>query len=202
MITIVDYGMGNLRSVQRALELYYPDISITSDSDVIEESQALVLPGVGAFGDAMEELKSRNLLQCLKQQIMMKSTLGICLGMQLLFERSEESPSVEGLGILKGEVKKLTPAGSVRVPHTGWNRLQPIKEPYFTGFAYFNHTYYCKPKSSDLILSWSLHGRKIPAIIFKDHILATQFHPEKSKETGQSILRYWTDLVKAQEEEL
>ena len=103
MITIVDYGMGNLRSVQKALELYYPEVQISSTRDSIEKADALVLPGVGAFGDAISELKERTLLQCLKKQILCKPTLGICLGMQLLFDRSEESPGIQGLGVIEGK---------------------------------------------------------------------------------------------------
>ncbi|MFX0091761.1 MAG: imidazole glycerol phosphate synthase subunit HisH [Candidatus Hodarchaeota archaeon] len=199
MIAIIDYGIGNLRSVQRALELYHSNVVITNERITIKEAQALVLPGVGAFGDAVSELKDRGLFQVLKQQIRKKRTLAICLGMQLLFERSEENPEAEGLGVLFGEVKKLTPSGLIRIPHTGWNRLYPINEPYFSGFAYFNHTFYCKPDFPGVILAHTLHGRRIPAIIAKESILATQFHPEKSKETGKRILHYWVNLVQSQE---
>lgn len=199
MICIIDYGLGNLQSVKKALEIYYPKIIISDDKSLISEAQALVLPGVGAFGDAVSELENRSLYQFLKEQIKNKRTLGICLGMQLMFEESEESPGVSGLGLLPGKVKKLTPSQSIRVPHTGWNRINPENEPYFSGFAYFNHTYYCEPASKDIILAWTLHGQRIPAIVSKGTILAVQFHPEKSKELGAQILDYWINLIKLEE---
>jgi len=195
MITIIDYGIGNLRSVQRSLNRYCSDVIISNERREIEKATGIVLPGVGAFGDAVEELKRKGLFTLLKQIIPTKSTLGICLGLQLLFENSEESPGVEGLGIFSGKVKKLTPTKSIRVPHTGWNRVIATKEPYFTGFAYFNHTYYCKPVEESNIIAFTLHGIRFGVIFKYGTILAIQFHPEKSKTIGESILKYWVDSL-------
>jgi len=195
MITIIDYGIGNLRSVQRSLNRYCSDVIISNERREIEKATGIVLPGVGAFGDAVEELKRKGLFTLLKQIIPTKPTLGICLGLQLLFENSEESPGVEGLGIFSGKVKKLTPTKSIRVPHTGWNRVIAMKEPYFTGFAYFNHTYYCKPVEESNIIAFTLHGIRFGVIFKYGTILAIQFHPEKSKTIGESILKYWVDSL-------
>ena len=191
MITIIDYGVGNLRSVQRALQRYYPDVIISSDVKQIENAKGIVLPGVGAFGDAIEELLQRGLLKVLKKIILGKPTLGICLGLQLLLDSSEESPGVDGLGIIPGKVKRLKATQSIRVPHIGWNRIIVRKEPYFSGFAYFNHTFYCDVFDTSSIIASSLHGIRFGAIFKYGTILATQFHPEKSKKIGDEILKYW-----------
>lgn len=191
MITIIDYGVGNLRSVQRALQRYYPDVIISSDVEQIENAKGIVLPGVGAFGDAIEELLQRGLLKVLKKIIPGKPTLGICLGLQLLLDSSEESPGVDGLGIIPGKVKRLKATQSIRVPHIGWNRIIVRKEPYFSGFAYFNHTFYCDVFDTSSIIASSLHGIRFGAIFKYGTILATQFHPEKSKKIGDEILKYW-----------
>ena len=191
MITIIDYGVGNLRSVQRALQRYYPDVIISSDVKQIENAKGIVLPGVGAFGDAIEELLQRGLLKVLKKIIPGKPTLGICLGLQLLLDSSEESSGVDGLGIIPGKVKRLKATQSIRVPHIGWNRIIVRKEPYFSGFAYFNHTFYCDVFDTSSIIASSLHGIRFGAIFKYGTILATQFHPEKSKKIGDEILKYW-----------
>ena len=118
-------------------------------------------------------------------------TMGICLGMQLLFSNSEESLDVSGLNIIPGKVIKLNPYQSIRIPHTGWNRLIPSSEPYFYGYVYFNHSYYCIPDEKNTIISYVNHGISIPVIVLKDHIIATQFHPEKSQEAGDRIINYF-----------
>jgi glutamine amidotransferase len=192
MITIIDYGVGNLRSVQRAIQRYYSEVVISNEEEQIKKAIGIVLPGVGAFGDAIEELKRKGLFNLLKQIIPTKPTLGICLGMQLLLNKSEESPGVEGLAIVPGDVKKLEINKTIRVPHTGWNRVTGIKEPYFTGFAYFNHTYYCDVVDKDIVSAFSLHGLRFCVIFNYGTILALQFHPEKSKILGEEILKYWT----------
>ena len=191
MITIIDYGSGNLRSIQRSLQRYYSDVIISNDKNEIEGTLGIVLPGVGAFGDAVQELKKKDLLELLKQIIPKTPTLGICLGLQLLFNKSEESPGFEGLGIIPGSVKKLSSTSKIRVPHTGWNRVISIKEPHFSGFAYFNHTYYCDAVDNTSLIAFSLHGIKFGVIFKYGTILAIQFHPEKSKTLGESILKYW-----------
>lgn len=195
MITIIDYGVGNLRSVQRAIQRYYSDVIISNEEKDIKEAKGLVLPGVGAFGDAVNELKRNGLFNLLKQIIPTKPTLGICLGLQLLLDKSEESPGVEGLGIISGHVKKLQITKSIRIPHTGWNRVIGIKEPYFSGFAYFNHTYYCDVVDKNMLIAFSLHGKRFGVIFDYGTILATQFHPEKSKIIGEKILTYWVKSV-------
>ncbi|HUW89625.1 MAG TPA: imidazole glycerol phosphate synthase subunit HisH [Candidatus Nanopelagicaceae bacterium] len=195
MITIIDYGVGNLRSVQRAIQRYYTDVIISNEEEQIKKSTGIVLPGVGAFGDAVEELKRGGLFNLLKQIIPTKPTLGICLGMQLLLNTSEESPGVEGLGIIPGRVKKLETVKSIRVPHTGWNRVTGIKEPYFSGYAYFNHTYYCDVVEKNIVTAITLHGIRFSAIFNNGTILALQFHPEKSKTIGENILKYWVNSL-------
>ena len=195
MITIIDYGIGNLRSVQRALQRYYSDVIISSEIKQIKNAKGIVLPGVGAFGDAIEELRQRGLLIFLKQIILRKATLGICLGLQLLLNSSEESPRVEGLGIIPGKVKRLNPSQSIRVPHTGWNRVISLKEPYFSGFAYFNHAFYCDVFDTSSIIAYSLHGKRFGVVFKHGTIMATQFHPEKSKRIGEKILKYWINSM-------
>jgi len=195
MITIIDYGVGNLRSVQRAIQRYYSDVIISNEEEQIKKSTGIVLPGVGAFGDAVKELKRGGLFNLLKQIIPTKPTLGICLGMQLLLNTSEESPGVEGLGIIPGRVKKLETVKSIRVPHTGWNRVTGIKEPYFSGYAYFNHTYYCDVVEKNIVTAITLHGIRFSAIFNNEKILALQFHPEKSKTIGENILKYWVNSL-------
>lgn len=191
MITIIDYGAGNLRSVQRAIQRYYPDVIISNEEEQIIKAKGIVLPGVGAYGDAVEELQQNGLFSLLKEVIPVKPTLGICLGMQLLLNKSEESPGVEGFGIIPGNVKKLEITKSIRVPHTGWNRVIGVKEPYFSGFAYFNHTYYCDVVDKNVVTACTLHGIRFGVIINYGTILAMQFHPEKSKTIGENILKYW-----------
>jgi len=195
MITIIDYGSGNLNSVQRSLQRYYSDVIISNKRKEIEKATGIVLPGVGAFGDAVDELKRKGLFKLLKQIIPTKPTLGICLGLQLLFNVSEESPGVEGLGIFPGKVKKLRPTNSIRIPHTGWNRVIAMKEPYFSGFAYFNHTYYCDAVDKKKIIAFTLHGIRFGVIFKYETILAIQFHPEKSKTIGENILKYWINSL-------
>jgi len=195
MITIIDYGVGNLRSVQRAIQRYYSEVIISNELEQIKEAIGIVLPGVGAFGDAVDELKRKGLFNLLKQIIPTTPTLGICLGMQLLLNESAESPGVEGLGIIPGQVKKLEIIKSIRVPHTGWNRVTGIKEPYFSGFAYFNHTYYCDLVDKDIITAFALHGIRFAVIYSYKKVLAIQFHPEKSKTLGENILKYWVNSL-------
>jgi len=195
MITIIDYGAGNLRSVQRAIQRYYSDVIISNDEEQILKAKGIVLPGVGAFGDAVEELKRKELFDLLKQIIPTKATLGICLGMQLLLNKSDESPGIEGLGIIPGHVKKLEISKSIRVPHTGWNRVIGVKDPYFSGFAYFNHTYYCDVLDKSVVSAFSLHGIRFGVIFNYGTILAMQFHPEKSKTIGENILKYWVTTL-------
>ncbi len=198
MITIIDYGIGNLRSVQKALQRYYSDVVISSNKEDIQKAAGILLPGVGAFGDAIEEIEQRGLFEFLKQIIPTKPTLGICLGMQLLLDSSEESPGTEGLCLIPGQVKKMEPNNSIHIPHTGWNRIFAVKDPFFSGFAYFNHTYYCDVNDKNTILAFALHGIRFGVILSYGTMLATQFHPEKSKVIGEKIIKYWVNHISTQ----
>ncbi len=199
MIAIVNTGSGNLRSVQKALELFYPEIKIIDTPKSISSADGMVLPGVGSFGDAVDTLNEIDLFEEVKELGKSIPVLGICLGMQILFERSEESPDATGLGLLRGEVLKLHPLNDTNVPHTGWNRLIPQqKEQKIENlkYAYFNHSYYCHPEDENVIDYSVIHGGKYPAIIQKRNILATQFHPEKSRESGEQVLKYFVRSVR------
>ncbi len=196
MIVIIDYGSGNLRSIQKSIRKFYRDVRITDDLNVIEKADALILPGVGAFGDAVNKLIEDGLFDYLKLKILKMPTLGICLGMQLLFSYSEETNGVNGLNIIPGKVVKLKKQSSIRIPHTGWNRIIPVTQPYFFGYAYFNHSFYCIPEDPKIIVSYVHHGSSIPVIIVRNNIIGTQFHPEKSKNTGNAILKYFVSQIR------
>ena len=194
MIAIVDYGVGNLRSVQNALKaLDIPSI-ISSDNDVIAKSRSIIVPGVGAFPDAMKNMKERGLDKVIKAAAKDgKPILGICLGMQLFFEESEEMERCVGLGLFKGTVKKLQ--GSIKIPHMGWNSLcfeNPssllIGVPE-SSYVYFVHSYYAQIREENIINAYSMYEKKIPAIVSKNNIFGMQFHPEKSGETGMRLLK-------------
>ena len=144
MITIVNYGSGNLRSIQKSVQRFYPKVTISRNLASIEKSKGLILPGVGSFGDAVKELKQYRLFNKLKDIIETIPTLGICLGMQILFSNSEESIDVEGLDIISGKVLKQKIVNSIRIPHTGWNRLIAIAEPFFNGYVYFFRYKFCQ----------------------------------------------------------
>ena len=196
MIVIIDYGTGNLRSIQKSVSKFYRDVQITKDLNIIKKANAIILPGVGSFGDAVKNLIEDGLFDYLKSKILNVPTLGICLGMQLLFAYSEETNNVKGLNVIPGKVVKLESGSSIRVPHTGWNRLIPVSQPYFFGYAYFNHSFYCIPEDTRDIISYVHHGLSIPVITLKGNILGTQFHPEKSKDAGDAILKYFITLIK------
>jgi glutamine amidotransferase len=194
-VVILDYGMGNLRSLQKSLVKHTNNVIISNKMEEIALASVMILPGVGAFGDAMEELKRLELIKLLKKKIKSVPTLGICLGMQLLFEESEESPGIDGLGIIKGSIKALKAEKSVRIPHTGWNRILSPEHSNFYGYVYFNHSFYCDPVDKSSIISYTIHGKRIPVIIKQKKIFGTQFHPEKSKESGDKILGYFINSV-------
>ena len=195
MIAIVDYDAGNIFSVQKALEHLRQDVILTRDPGLLRAADAVVLPGVGAFGDCMEKLARYGLVEPLREVASSGTPfLGICLGMQLLFERSEESPGVDGLGILKGEVRRI-PAGEGRkIPHMGWHPLDfPRQSRLFAGIpagesVYFVHSYYVAAEE-DVVAATCDYGTTIHAAVEKDNIFGVQFHPEKSSETGLRILR-------------
>ena len=198
MIAIIDYGVGNLFSVEKALAALGADAKITSDARTIAAADKIVLPGVGAFGDCMENLTATGLIPTIKDFVKTgKPMLGICVGLQILFEGSEESIGVAGLGLLKGKVRRIQ-APSLKVPHMGWNSLT-IKSPrqpldLFQGlsekpYVYFVHSYHAVPQDSSIVTATTEYGSELTAAVAKGNIQATQFHPEKSGDVGLAILK-------------
>jgi len=202
VILVLDYGMSNLRSVSKALEKLGSRVTVSSRPEDLEKAQKVVLPGVGAFGDAMEELEKRKLAAPLKD--FMKSGrpfLGICLGLQLLFDASDENPGVPGLGIVPGKVARFSPAPGFKVPHMGWNqlRIRQPQAPLLRGvsdgsFVYFVHSYYVLPESQQIVLADSDYSPAFAAMIGQNNIYGCQFHPEKSQEAGLKILENFVKL--------
>ena len=201
MIAIIDYDAGNIKSVEKALLLLGQEVKITGDAQEILQADKVVLPGVGAFGDAMENLKKRGLDQVIRQVAESGTPfLGICLGLQLLFERSDEAPGVEGLGILKGEIRKIPQQEGLKIPHMGWNSLhlehngrlfQGIKEG---SYVYFVHSYYLRAEEEEIVKASTEYSTHIHASVEKGNVFACQFHPEKSSEVGLKILKNFVEL--------
>jgi glutamine amidotransferase len=204
MIAIIDYGMGNLHSVSKALERLGYTYEITDQADRIKAADGVILPGVGAFGDAMKQLKESQLIEVIKEVAQEKKPLlGICLGMQLLFTTSEENGYTEGLSLLSGHVKRLPgfyANARYKVPHMGWNRLQlqqahhPVLKGIESGYTYFVHSYYVAEMSEDDLIAYAQYFERVPGIVGRDHILGMQFHPEKSSHTGMQLLRNFCRL--------
>lgn len=201
LISIIDYGMGNLRSVQKALEYIGEEAIITNDKDIIMKSSGIIVPGVGAFPDAMENLKKTGMDKVIKNAAKEnKPLLGICLGMQLFFESSDEGTLEKGLGILKGKVTKIK--GDVKIPHMGWNSLNiknmsPLLKKTTEGsFVYFVHSYYVSSIDSSSLYAVCSYGVEIPAVISLNNVFGVQFHPEKSGETGINMLRNFAMISK------
>lgn len=202
MIVIVDYGMGNLRSVQKGFEKIGHAATVTSDPDTICAASKVVLPGVGAFGDAMQELGKRELVEPVKRAIAEgKPFLGICLGLQLLFEVSYEGGRYEGLGVLPGEVVRFELPHEYKVPHMGWNQLRIHRPaPILSGLAdgthvYFVHSYHVVPRESQDMAAETEYGQPFASVVWRDNIFATQFHPEKSQADGLKILRNFAEAM-------
>jgi imidazole glycerol-phosphate synthase subunit HisH len=200
MIAIVDYGMGNLRSVTNAFRILGGDVVVTRKKETIKTSEAIVLPGVGAFGRCIENLKKFELFDLIKDLIMNdKRYLGICLGMQTLFESSEEAPGVEGMGIIKGDVPKF--GGAMKVPHMGWNSIEIQREnDIFKGisngeFFYFVHSYYCRP-AEDVTATKTEYDIEFASSIQKERLFACQFHPEKSQRAGLQLLQNFINMCR------
>lgn len=190
MITVVDYGMGNLRNVRRAFEETGEQVLITSDPLEVCSAEVLVLPGVGAFGEAVRRIDRLGLRASILQAVGLgKPMLGICLGMQLLFERSEESPGEQGLGILQGTVRRF--GGEVKVPHIGWNDVEPdTRSPLFPGpggVFYFVHSYYAP--IGDATVAHTGYGIEFSAAVRLSNVFGVQFHPEKSQAAGVTMLK-------------
>ncbi len=203
MISIIDYGVGNLRSVEKAFHFIGGDASVTSDRDTILNSDAVVLPGVGAFANAMESLDKAGMVDIVKEAVESgKPFLGICLGMQLLFEYSEEGGDrVPGLGICKGSIRQIPPDMNLKVPHMGWNSISikgqfPIfKNLPMVPYVYFVHSYYLSAEDRDIVAATTSYGLQFDVAIGRGNVFATQFHPEKSGEVGLSILKNFKDLI-------
>lgn len=202
MIAIIDYGMGNIHSVQKALQLFGAQTLVTNKAEDIESAAKAVFPGVGAFDDAMSELKKRKLIPSINKLVKdKKPLLGICLGMQLLFEKSQEAKESEGLGILKGKVIKFEEKPGFKVPHIGWNQLLkssdkcPLLKNIPDGsFVYFCHSYYVKPEVKQAVAATCDYETSFAAIIWRDNVYGVQFHPEKSQESGLKILKNFVDI--------
>lgn len=200
MIAIIDYDAGNLKSVYKALQFLGKEAVVTRNAGEILKADKVILPGVGAFGDAMKRLAQYDLVSVIKEAAATRPFLGICLGLQLLFEQSEESPGVKGLGILEGEILRIPDTAELKVPHIGWNSLELApdgalfagleKEPY----VYFVHSYYLKAKDESIVKAFTNYGVRIHASVEKGNVYACQFHPEKSGEVGLHILRNFTEL--------
>ena len=201
MIAVIDYGMGNIGSVSKALESLGGDVKVTQAPSDLKKAEKIVLPGVGAFEDSMDALAELKLIGPLKEEIASgKIYLGICLGLELLFEKSEEGGSREGLGILKGDVVRFSGA-SLKVPHIGWNQvnIKNNKCPLFKGidndtFFYFVHSYYVRPESPDISAATTEYGDDFTSMVWKDNIYAVQFHPEKSQDAGLKFLNSFMRL--------
>ncbi|MCR4648476.1 MAG: imidazole glycerol phosphate synthase subunit HisH [Lachnospiraceae bacterium] len=196
MIAIIDYDAGNIKSVEKAVIKLGYDCVITRDIEVLKNADKLILPGVGAFKDAMEKLNEYGLTDVIKELVITekKPLLGICLGLQLLFESSEENPGVEGLGILKGKIVRLPEGEGRKIPHMGWNSLEfPQKSILFNkvvkgSYVYFVHSYYLQAEDESIVTATSEYGATIQAAVECGNIFATQFHPEKSSSVGLRIL--------------
>ena len=201
MIAIIDYDAGNIKSVEKALLLLGQEVVITGGREEILKADKVILPGVGAFGDAMANLRKTGLDQVIREVTGRgKPFLGICLGLQLLFERSGEAPGVEGLGILKGEILRIPDSEGLKIPHMGWNSLHLENDGrLFRGisegaYVYFAHSYYLKAADESIVKASTEYSTHIHASVEKDNVFACQFHPEKSSDVGIQILRNFVEL--------
>lgn len=201
MIALIDYDAGNIRSVEKALVSLGQEVCVTRDREALLHADKVILPGVGAFGDAMGHLREYGLADVIYEVVDKKTPfLGICLGLQLLFERSDEAPGVEGLGILKGEILRIPDGEWLKIPHMGWNSLKLQNDGrLFRGlwekpYVYFVHSYYLKAEEEQIVKATTCYGTLIHASVEQDNIFACQFHPEKSSGTGLRILKNFAEL--------
>ena len=201
MIALIDYDAGNIKSVEKALQLLGEEVVLTREKEVLLAADKVILPGVGSFGDAMENLNRYGLVDVI-HEIVERDTpfLGICLGLQLLFERSQESPGVAGLGVLKGEILRIPDQEGLKIPHMGWNSLHLQNDGrLFAGipeqsYVYFVHSYYLKAADENIVTATTEYSTLIHASVEKDNVFACQFHPEKSSDTGIQILKNFLEV--------
>ena len=201
MIAIIDYDAGNIKSVEKAMQLLGQDVTITRDRETILRADKVILPGVGAFGDAMGKIHQYGLYEVIHEVVRRNTPfLGICLGLQLLFERSDETPGVEGLGILKGEILRIPDKEGLKIPHMGWNSLEFQNDGrLFKGlpkdsYVYFVHSYYLKASDEAIVTATTEYSTHIHASVEQGNVFACQFHPEKSSDVGIQILRNFVEL--------
>ena len=196
MIAILDYDAGNIKSVEKAMQLLGQEVTITRDRREVLNADKVILPGVGAFGDAMGKIRQYGLYEVI-HEVTEQGTpfLGICLGLQLLFERSEESPGVEGLGILKGEILRIPETPGLKIPHMGWNSLdfrnngRLFENLPEESYVYFVHSYYLRAADEKIVTAVTEYGTQIHASVEQGNVFACQFHPEKSSDAGIQILK-------------
>lgn len=203
MIAVIDYDAGNIKSVEKALIYLGEEVKITREKEEILSADGVILPGVGAFGDAMEKLYAYGLVEVIREVVSRKIPfLGICLGLQLMFESSEETPGVEGLHLLDGRIRRIPSAPGLKIPHIGWNDLTfPNTGRLFQGieeraYVYFVHSYYLEAADPAIVTATTEYGTLIHASVEKDNIFACQFHPEKSSRTGLKILQNFVEITK------
>ena len=201
MIAIIDYDAGNIKSVEKALIHLGENPVITRDKDVILNSDKVILPGVGAFGDAMAKLREYDLVEVLHEVVEKKIPfLGICLGLQLMFESSEETKGVEGLGLLKGHILRIPEKEGLKIPHMGWNNITVREDSRLfknlpeNPYVYFVHSYYLKAEDESVVAATTDYSVNIHAAVEKDNLFACQFHPEKSSDVGLQILKNFVEL--------
>ena len=205
MIALIDYDAGNTKSVEKALDFLGAESVLTRDPEVLLKADKVILPGVGNFGKAMETLEKTGLIPVIREITGKKTPfLGICLGLQLLFQESEEAPGVPGLGILEGKILKIPPAEGLKIPHMGWNSLQlKNRGRLFRGlpeepYVYFVHSYYLRAEKREIVKASTFYGTEIDASVEQDNVFACQFHPEKSSGVGLAILKNFVDLGKGE----
>jgi len=203
MISILDYDAGNIASVEKAIKYLGADCAVTRDGNTIMHSEAVILPGVGAFGDACEKLSDYGFYDIIPEYIKSgKPFLGICLGLQLLFKESEESPNASGLDILPGKIVKIPDTDGLKVPHIGWNSISINKKSRLlagipdNSYVYFVHSYYLKARDPAIVAATTEYGVTMHAACERENVFATQFHPEKSGEVGLKILKNFISIAK------
>ena len=203
MIAIIDYGAGNIQSVYKALKYVGCDCIVTNDKNEIMKAEGAILPGVGSFGNSMDNMNENGITETVREFIKTKKPfLGICLGLQLLFPESEESPGVKGIDIFKGTVTKIPDGEGLKIPHMGWNSIKLLKKDgIFKGikdnsYVYFVHSYYLNAENKDIVAAQTEYGVTIDAAVSYENVTATQFHPEKSGEVGLQMLRNFAEMCK------